>query len=65
MAILQAFKESYDDNAIESEKTLTQLKEKWKSLVDISKKIKDNNKATGRGRDWVSALEFFKELESF
>ena len=49
--ILQAFKESYDDNAIKSEKTLTQLKEKWKSLVDRSKKIKDNNKATGRGRD--------------
>ena len=49
--ILQAFKESYDDNAIESEKTLTQLKEKWKSLVDRSKKIKDNNIATGRGRD--------------
>ena len=31
--ILQAFKESYDDNAIKSEETVTQLMEKWKRLV--------------------------------
>ena len=60
--ILQAFRESCQDNAIESEKTLTQLKEKWKSLVDKYKKVKDNNKATGRGRE---SFEFFKELDSF
>ena len=60
--ILQAFKESCQDNGIESEKTLTQLKEKWKSLVDKYKKIKDNNKATGRGRE---SFEFFEELDSF
>ena len=60
--IQQAFKESCQDNGIESEKTLTQLKEKWKSLVDKYKKIKDNNKATGRGRE---SFEFFEELDSF
>lgn len=60
--ILQAFRESCQDNAIESEKTLTQLKEKWKSLVEKYKKIKDNNKSTGRGRE---SFEFFEELDSF
>ena len=60
--ILQAFRENCQDNAVESEKTLTQLKEKWKSLVDKYKKIKDNNKATGRGRE---SFEFFEELDSF
>ena len=40
-------------------KTLAQLKEKWTSLVDKYKKIKDNNKATGRGRE---SFEFFEEL---
>jgi len=59
--ILQAFRDSYQDNAIESVKTLTQLKEKWKSLVEKYKKIKDNNKATGR---WRESFEFFKELDS-
>lgn len=60
--ILQALRESCQDNANESEKTLKQLKEKWKSLVHKYKKVKDNNKATGRGR---GSFEFFEELDSF
>lgn len=32
--ILQAFKESFQDKAIESEEILTQLKEKWNSPVE-------------------------------
>ena len=49
--ILQAFREIRQNNAIESVKTLTQRKEKWKSLFKKYKKITDNNKATGRGHD--------------
>ena len=60
--MLQAFRGSCQDNAIESEKTLAHLKEKWKSLVNKYKKIKDNNKATGRGRE---SFDFFEELDSF
>ena len=36
------------NHTLESQKTLTQLKEKSKSLVEKYKKIKGNNKATGR-----------------
>lgn len=39
-----------------------QLKEKWKSLVEKYKKIKDNNKATKRG---CESFKFFEELHSF
>lgn len=59
--ILQAFKESCQDKAIESEEILTQLKEKWNSLVENYKKSKDNNKATRRERE---SFKFLEELDS-
>lgn len=58
--ILQAFKESCQDKAIESEEILTRLKEKWNSLVENYKKIKDNNKATRRERE---SFKFLEELD--
>lgn len=59
--ILQAFKESCQDKAIESEEILTQLKEKWNSPVENYKKIKDNNKATRRE---CESFKFLEELDS-
>lgn len=50
------------DYAVESRKSLVQLKEKWKSLFEKYKKINDNNKATGRGRE---KFEFFDVTFSF
>ena len=61
-SVFKKFKESCQDHGIESEKTLAQLKEKWKKPLQEVQKIKDNNKATGRGH---KTFEFFEELDSF
>ena len=36
------------DNGVESEKSLAQLKEKWRALLDKYKSVCDNNNRTGR-----------------
>ena len=49
------------DAGIESEKTLAQIKEKWRSLFDKYKAVKDNNNKTGRDR---KTFEFYDEFMS-
>ena len=48
------------DAGIETEKTLAQVKEKWRSLFDKYKAIKDNNNKTGRDR---RTFEFYDEID--
>ena len=43
-------------------KTIVQSKEKWKSLFDKYKRVKDNNKSTGAG---MQGFEFFEDMDSF
>ena len=50
------------DAGIESEKTLAQIKEKWRSLFDKYKAVKDNNNKTGRD---CKTFEFYDEINEF
>ena len=50
------------DAGIESEKTLARIKEKWRSLFDKYKAVKDNNNKTGRDR---KTFEFCDEIDEF
>ena len=52
------------DAGIGTEKTLVQvkLKEKWRSLFDKYKAVKDNNNKTGRDR---RTFEFYDEINEF
>lgn len=56
------FTEQCENAGFAQSKTIVQSKEKWKSLFDKYKKVKDNNKATGRG---TQGFEFFEDMDSF
>ena len=56
---MEDFLSSCSDAGIETEKTLAQVKEKWRSLFDKYKAIKDNNNKTGRDR---RTFEFYDEI---
>ena len=49
-SIMEDFLSSCSDAGIESEKTLVQIKEKWRALCDKYKAAKDHNNKTGRDR---------------
>ena len=61
-AIHAKFIKACEDYNITTRKSLGQLKEKWKTLLDKYKSINDNNKATGRGRE---KFQFFDVMDSF
>ena len=48
--ILKQFQSMCFDNGVESEKSLAQLKEKWRALMDKHKSVCDNNNRMGRER---------------
>ena len=50
------------DAGIESEKTLVQIKETWRSLFDKFKAAKDHNNKTGRDR---KTFEFYDDNDEF
>ncbi|CAH3183585.1 unnamed protein product [Porites lobata] len=49
-SIMEDFLSLCSDAGIETEKTLARVKEKWRSLFDKYKAVKDNNNKTGRDR---------------
>ena len=59
---MEDFLSSCSDAGIETEKTLAQVKEKWRSFFDKYKAVKDNNNKTGRGR---RTFEFYDEIDEF
>ena len=61
-SIMEDFLSLCSDAGIETEKTLAQVKEKWRSLFDKYKAIKDNNNKTGRDR---RTFEFYDEIDEF
>lgn len=52
------------DNGVESEKSLAQLKEKWRALLDKYKSVCDNNNRTGRERKTFKQYEDIDEFMS-
>ena len=52
------------DLSPEQQKSQAQVKEKWKTVFDKYKEIKDNNKATGQGRI-DNSFEYFEDIDSF
>ena len=60
--IMEDFLSLCSDAGIETEKTLAQVKEKWRSLFDKYKAVKDNNNKTGRDR---RTFEFYDEIDEF
>ena len=60
--IMEDFLSLCGDAGIETEKTLAQVKEKWRSLFDKYKAVKDNNNKTGRDR---RTFEFYDEIDEF
>ena len=48
--ILKQFQSMCFDNGVESEKSLVQLKEKWRALMDKHRSVCDSNNRTGRER---------------
>ena len=61
-SIKEDFLSSCSDAGIETEKTLAQVKEKWRSLFDKYKAVKDNNNKTGRDR---RTFGFYDEIDEF
>ena len=61
-SIMEDFLSSCSDAGIETEKTLAQVKEKWRSLFDKYKAVKDNNNKTGRDR---RTFEFYDDIDEF
>ena len=50
------------DNGEESSKSLVQLKEKWRALMDKYKSVCDNNNPTGRER---KTFKHYEDLDEF
>ena len=50
------------DNGVESEKSLGQLKEKWRALLGKYKSVCDNNNRTGRERKTFKHSEVIDEF---
>ena len=61
-SIMDDFLSLCSDAGIESEKTLVQIKEKWRSLFDKFKAAKDHNNKTGRDR---KTFEFYDDIDEF
>ena len=59
---MEDFLRSCSDAGIETEKTLAQVKEKWRSLFHKYKAVKDNNNNTGRD---CRTFEFYNEIDEF
>ena len=62
-SIMEDFLSLCSDAGIESEKTLAQIKEKWRSLFDKYKAAKDHNNKTGRDRKTFEF--FFYDIDEF
>ena len=50
------------DNGVESEKSLAQLKEKWRALLDKYKSVCDNNNCMGRER---KTFKHYEDIDEF
>ena len=50
------------DNGVDSEKSLAQLKEKWRALLDKYKSVCDNNNRTGRER---KTFKHYEDIDEF
>ena len=50
------------DNGVESEKSLAQLKEKWRALLDKYKSVCENNNRTGRER---KMFKHYEDIDKF
>ena len=50
------------DNGVESEKSLVQLKEKWRALLNKYKSVCDNNNRTGRER---KTFKHYEDIDEF
>ncbi|CAH3014083.1 unnamed protein product [Porites evermanni] len=61
-SIMKDFLSLCSDAGIGTEKTLVQVKEKWRSFFDKYKAVKDNNNKTGRDR---RTFEFYDEIDEF
>ena len=61
-SIMEDFLSLCSDAGIETGKTLAQVKEKWRSLLDKYKAVKDNNNKTGRDR---RTFEFYDDIDEF
>ncbi|XP_015750414.1 PREDICTED: uncharacterized protein LOC107330296 [Acropora digitifera] len=61
-SIMDDFLSLCSDAGRESEKTLVQIKEKWRSLFDQFKAAKDHNNKTGRDR---KTFEFYDDINKF
>ena len=61
-SIMDDFLSLCSDAGIESEKTLVQIKEKWRSLFDKFKAAKDHSNKTGRDR---KTFEFYDDIDEF
>ena len=61
-SIMEDFLTSCRDAGIETEKTLAQVKEKWRFLFDKYKAVKDNNNKMGRDG---KTIEFYDEIDEF
>ena len=59
---MEAFLSLCSDAGIESEKTLAQIKEKWRSLVDKYNAAKDHNNKNRRDR---KTFEFLDDIDEF
>ncbi|CAH3165782.1 unnamed protein product, partial [Porites lobata] len=58
----QQFQSMCFDNGVESEKSLAQLKEKWRALLDKYKSVCDNNNRTGRER---KTFKHYEDIDEF
>ena len=61
-SIMNDFLSLCSDAGIESEKTLVQIKEKWRSLFNKFKAAEDHNNKTGRDR---KTFEFYDGIDEF
>ena len=60
--ILKQFQSVRFDNGVESEKSLAQLKEKWRALMDKHKSVCDDNNCTGR--EWKTFKDY-EDIDEF
>ena len=60
--ILKQFQSMCFDNDVESEKSLAQLKEKWRALLDKYKSVCDSNNRTGRER---KTFKHYEDIDEF
>lgn len=56
------FIQACEEASISTDKSLTQVKEKWRTLFEKYKAVCDNNSKTGRGRE---SFEFYEIIDEF